>query len=262
MTWHGVWGRYFFPVFVAAIYLFLYIPFMVLIIFSFNNNNLSFEWVGFTTKWYGMLWQKSEIWNALYNSVIVATSAVVLSLSMSTLFIFFGTRRYVQTARVLFFANLAVPEIVLAVGLMTLFYFFAIPLGITTLIAAHTVLGLGYVVPLVYDRYVELDKKYVEASLDLGATPWQTFRFIVIPLLSPALLASALLVFIISFDDFVLSFFCSGGTTQTLPMYIFALIRADSSPVVSALSTLLLIASSFIVLLFLSLHVRRAGMMR
>ncbi len=262
MTWHGIWDRYFFPVFVAAMYLFLYIPFMVLIIFSFNNNNLSFEWVAFTTKWYGMLWQKSEIWNSLYNSIIVATSAVILSLSMSTLFIFFGTRRYVQAVRVLFFANLAIPEIVLAVGLMSLFYFFAIPLGITSLIAAHTVLGLGYVVPLVYDRYVELDKKYVEASLDLGATPWQTFRLVVLPLLSPALFASALLVFIISFDDFVLSFFCSGGTTQTLPMYIFALIRADSSPIVSALSTLLLVASSFIVLLFLSLQVRRAGMMR
>ncbi len=262
MRWHTVLERYFFPLFVAAIYLFLYIPFMVLIIFSFNSNSLSFEWVSFTTKWYALLWHKSEIWNALYNSVIVASSAVILSLSMSTLFIFFGTRRSVQRIRLLFFANLAIPEIMLAVGLLSLFSFFAVPLDMTTLIAAHTVLGLGYVVPLVYDRYVELDKKYVEASLDLGATPWQTFRLVVLPLLSPALFAAALLVFIISFDDFVLSFFCSGGTTQTLPMYIFALIRADSSPIVSALSTLLLIASSFIVLLFLSLQGRRAGMMR
>jgi spermidine/putrescine transport system permease protein len=132
-------------------------------------------------------------------------------------------------------------------------------LSITTLIAAHTVLGLGYVVPLIYGRYIELDKKYIEASLDLGATPWQTFRFIILPLLSPALCAGGLLVFIISFDDFVLSFFCAGGTTQTLPMYIFSLIRTESSPVVSALSTLLLVASSLIVFIFLSLQRRRVG---
>lgn len=256
------WHDYFFPLCVGIVYFFLYTPFVVLIIFSFNDSNLSFKWMGFTTKWYGLLWDKAEIWNALYTSLIVASSAVALSISMSTLFIFFGSRRSMNRIRSLFYANLAIPEIVLAVGLMSLFYFFGIQLGITTLIAAHTVLGLGYVVPLIYDRYGELDKKYVEASLDLGATPWQTFRLIVLPLLSPALFASALLVFIISFDDFVLSFFCSAGTTQTLPMYIFALIRAGSSPLVSALSTLLLIASSLVVILFLSGHVRKTGIMQ
>jgi spermidine/putrescine transport system permease protein len=260
--WQDMWNRFFFPLFVASMYLFLYVPFIILVIFSFNNSQFSFEWAGFTTKWYGMLWHKSEIWNALYNSIIVASSAVILSLTMSSLFVFFGTRQYIQKVRILFYANLAIPEIVLAVGLMSFFYFFSIPLGITTLIAAHTVLGLGYVVPLVYDRYADLDKKYVEASLDLGATPWQTFRLVVLPLLLPSLFAAGLLVFIISFDDFVLSFFCSGGTTQTLPMYIFALIRADSSPIVSALSTILLMVSSCIVLLFLSLQIRRAGIMR
>ena len=258
----NIWSRYLFPLTVALMYLFLYIPLIVLIIFSFNNNKLRFDWAGFTTKWYAALWQSPEIWHALYNSLIVASSAVVLSLSMSALFIFFGNRRYVKRMLVLFYINLAIPEIVLAVGLMSLFYFLAVPLSLTTLIAAHTILGLGYVVPIVFDRYTELDKKYLEASLDLGATHWQTFRLVVLPLLSPALFASALLVFIISFDDFVLSFFCAGGATQTLPMYIFALIRAGSSPIVSALSTILLIASSLIVLIFLSLQIKRSGILR
>lgn len=256
------WGSYFFPIFMAILYLFLYIPLIILIIFSFNDNRMQFNWVSFTTRWYQSLWYNSEVWHALHNSLIVASSAVLLCLSMSSLFIFFGKRRFVQRMLSLFYLNLAIPEIVLAVGLMSLFYFFSVSLSLTTLIAAHTVLGLGYVVPIIYDRYVELDQRYVEASMDLGATQWQTFRRVVLPLLMPALTSSALLVFIVSFEDFSLSFFCSGGSTVTLPLYIFARIRSGSSPVVSALSTVLLLASSLIVLLFLFPQFKRRGRMR
>ncbi len=255
-------GNYFFPIVVSFVYAFLYIPLLILFIFSFNDNRFKFEWGGFTTKWYSQLLSSSEIWDAFCNSLIIASSAVVLSLSMTSLFIFFGSRPFVRRMLLLFYINLAVPEIVFAVGLMSLFYFISVPLSLSTLIAAHTVLGLGYVVPIIYDRYIELDKQYLEASLDLGATPWQTFRLVVLPLLYPALFASGLLVFIVSFDDFVLSFFCSGGATQTLPMYIYAMIRSGSSPVVSALSVVLLITSSFLVFIFLSLRVKKNGMFR
>ncbi len=256
------WGDYLFPLFMSLLYLFLYIPLIILIIFSFNDNRMQFNWVGFTTRWYQSLWYNSEIWHALYNSLIVACSAVFLSLSMSALFIFFGKRSVVQRMLSLFYLNLAIPEIVLAVGLMSLFYFFSIALSLTTLIAAHTVLGLGYVVPIMYDRYAELDRRYVEASMDLGATQWQTFRRVVLPLLLPAISSSALLVFIVSFEDFSLSFFCSGGSTVTLPLYIFARIRSGSSPVVSALSAVLLLLSSLVVLLFLFPQFRKRGRMR
>lgn len=262
MTYQHFWQKYVLPLVVALLYLFLYVPLLVLIVFSFNKNALRFNWVGFTTEWYEILWHTPDIWNALYTSFIVATSAVFLSLSMSALCIFFGTRGYVVRMLALSYVNLAIPEIVLAVGLMSFFYFFKVQLGLTTLIAAHTVLGLGYVIPIIYDRYNELDQRYVEASLDLGASPWQTFRLIVLPLLYPSLFASALLVFIISFDDFLLSFFCAGGDTQTLPMYIFALIRTGASPEVSALSTLLLTASSLAVFVFLSLQVKRSRVFR
>ncbi len=257
-----IWNRYLFPLFVIVFYLFLYVPLVILTIFSFNDSKLRFNWVGFTTKWYGALWRSSEVWDSLQNSLIVATSSVFLCLIMSALFIFFGRRGYVRRMRMLFYGNLAIPEIVLAVGLMSFFYFFSVPLSLTTLIAAHTVLGLGYVIPIMYDAYIELDRRYMEASLDLGATQWQTFYRIVLPLLRPALIVSALLVFIISFDDFVLSFFCAGGSTQTLPMYIFAMIRAGSSPLVSALSTFLLLMSSIVVLVLVSLPVKKSGIMR
>lgn len=253
------WGHLLFSFFVGALYLFLYVPLIILVIFSFNSNRLRYDWGGFTTSWYKALWQNSEIWHALQNSLIVAISAVCLCLAMSSLFIFYGNRKFVQRMLSLFYGNLAIPEIVLAVGLMSLFYFFSVPLSLTTLIVSHTVLGLGYVVPILYDRYVELDKRYVEASMDLGATAWQTFRRVVLPLLFPALLTSALLVFIISFDDFVLSFFCSGGSTVTLPLYIFAKIRSGASPIVSALSAILLLLSSLVVLIFLALQNRRSG---
>ena len=124
---HGVLSRYVFPFFVALLYLFLYIPLVVLTIFSFNANRFRFDWVGFTTKWYVSLWYSSEVWHALKNSLIVATFSVFLCLSMSVLFVFFGRRTYVRRMLVLFYGNLALPEIVLAVGLMCLFYFFSIP---------------------------------------------------------------------------------------------------------------------------------------
>ncbi len=262
MMIHGVWSKYIFPFFVALLYLFLYIPLIILTIFSFNDNRLRFDWAGFTTKWYVLLWNSNEVWHALQNSLIVATASVILCLSMSALFVFFGKQVYVRRALLLFYGNLALPEIVLAVGLMSLFYFFYVPLSLTTLIAAHTVLGLGYVVPIIYDRYIELDKRYMEASLDLGATHWQTFTRVVLPLLAPSLLVAALLVFIISFDDFVLSFFCASGSTQTLPMYIFAMIRSGSSPIVSALSTLLLVVSGIVVLILLALSSKKRGVLR
>jgi spermidine/putrescine transport system permease protein len=256
------WSDYFFPIFMAGLYAFLYLPLIILIIFSFNDNRMQFNWVGFTTRWYQNLWVNSEIWHALYNSLIVASSAVIISLSMCSLFIFFGQRATVKRWLSLFYLNLAIPEIVLAVGLMSLFYFFSIPLSLTTLIAAHSVLGLGYVVPIMYDRYSELDQRYMEASMDLGATQWQTFKNIILPLLMPAITSSALLVFIVSFEDFSLSFFCAGGSTVTLPLYIFARIRSGSSPVVSALSAVLLMISSVIVMLFLFPQFKRRGRMR
>lgn len=262
MNWQSIVNRYVLPSAVILLYFFIYIPLGILVLFSFNKSAMQFTWGGVTTEWYTALWHTPEIWDALYNSLIIASSAVFLSISMGSLFIFFCSHKYVRPLRMLFFINLGVPEIVLAVGLMSFFYFVAVPLSFVTIIAAHTILGLGYVVPIIYDRYSDLDKRYMEASLDLGATAWQTFRFIVLPLLYPTLFASAILVFIISFDDFLLSFFCSGGETQTLPMYIFALIRSGSSPMVSSLSTLLLLGSSIVVLLFFSFQSRRSGMMQ
>lgn len=250
-------SRYFFQCTVLSVYFFLYLPIIVLVLFSFNNNEFTYEWQGFTTKWYHELFQSVEIWDALKNSFVVALSSVALSLTMGVLLVFYSTHTFFKKAFLLFYGNLAVPEIVLAIGMLSFFSFFSIPLGLTTLIAGHTLLGLGYVVPLIHSRFIELNDRFTEASLDLGATQGQTLTKVILPLLYSSLIAAGLLVFIISFDDFVISFFCSGSATQTLPMYIFSMIRAGASPVVSALSTLLLVVSSILVLIFSSLQLKK-----
>lgn len=247
------------PFFVGCVYFFLYVPILLLIIFSFNNDLYATDWHGLTTRWYHMLWEDAEVWDALTNSLIVAFSTVILSISMGTLFVFYASRRFIDMSMAFFYASLAVPEIVLAVGLLSFFYFFSIYLGLPALIATHTLLGLGYTVPILHARYIEIDKRIIEASYDLGAKQHQTFVRIVLPLLSPAIITGALLVFIISFDDFLLSFFCSGATTQTLPIYIFALIRSGASPMVNALSTMLLTISSVIMALFFYFRIRKMG---
>ncbi len=262
MTIRGTLGHYFLPFTVMMAYLFLYIPIVVVIIFSFNNNQYAYNWVLFTTKWYTGLLEEVEVWEALRNSLIVATSSVTLSLVLGTLFIFYSTHTVLNRMIVLFYINLAAPEIVLAVGLVSFFSFFSVPLGLTTLIAGHTLIGLGYVVPIMSTRFNELSDQYIEASLDLGASRTQTLFRVILPLLSPALMASALLVFIISLDDFVLSFFCSGPSAPTLPIYIYALLRSGASPMVGALSAFLLVISSLMITLFSLVRVKKMDLMR
>lgn len=257
MNSRSIFSTYFLPLISVLIYLFLYIPIFVLIVFSFNNLASTSAWGGFSLRWYSEVFNSVDILNAVKNSLIVAACATFLSLSMGVLFVFYSSKSFLSRLLVLFYANLAAPEIVLAVGLLTFFSFFSIPLGLCSLIAGHTLIGLGYVIPLVQTRFEDLDYRYTEASLDLGATPGQTFMRVILPLLLPAVMAAGILVFIISLDDFVLSFFTSGGSTQTLPIYIFSVIRSGATPVVNAVSTVLLVISSMAVLIYSLLTVKK-----
>jgi spermidine/putrescine transport system permease protein len=236
---------------VLSTYLFLYIPLIVLTLFSFNKDTFPAPWSGFTMRWYYELWESTYLWEAFSTSLIVALSATFLSVTIGIMLLY----AFMQSARAhrvmqLFYVNLVIPEVVLAVGLLSLFSYLRIELGMRTLIVAHTVLGLGYVIPIVYQKFSSIESQLIDASLDLGASSAQTFFRIVLPLLRPSLYAASLLVFVISFDDFVLSYFCSGSSAQTLSLYIESMLRTGISPVVNALSTLLLAGSSALVLLF------------
>jgi len=243
-------SRLFLALFVGIIYLFLYTPIIILILYSFNEGGFPDAWTGFSLHWYQDLFHSEEIWRAFLNSVIVACASSFLSVTMSLLLVH-GLRHYKQNIVPLFYANALIPDIVLAVGMLSLFSCLFIPLGLTTLIAGHTLLGLGFAMPIIKGRYDELDKSLIEASLDLGASMQYTFFHIIVPFLYPAILVAFLLSIIISFDDFLISFFCAGSSVQTLSLYIFSMIRSGISPVVNALSTLLLIGSCLMLLIMM-----------
>lgn len=253
MARSGKFGNLGTLIIVASTYLFLYVPLVVLLVFSFNTEAFPSPWKGFTLKWYHELFQATHLWDAFRNSAYVAISATLISLTMGVFLIFYAA----QGGRIgrflnLFYGNLVIPETVLAVGLLGFFSLVSIPLGLGTLILAHTVLGLGFVIPIIYARFLELDYRMTEASLVLGATPIQTFFKVTLPLLRPSLIVTGLLVFIISFDDFILSYFCAGSSSQTLSLYILSMLRSGVSPIVNALTAVLLALSSLLVLLFFS----------
>ncbi len=245
--------------FVLGIYFFLYVPIIILIVMSCNASPYFYDWQGFSWKWYYQLFDSVEVWTALQNSVIIAVSSMLLSLILGVLLVFYARKNLLKKINLLFYGTLAAPEIVLAVGLLSLFVFLSIPLGLLTTIAGHTLIGLGYVVPMMYSRMQELDATLLEAAMDLGATYNYTLYSVVLPFLRPTLIGAGLLVFIISFDDFIISFFCAGPTVQTLPLYIFSVLRSGATPMVNALSTILLVISSLFVLLFSLFTLRKVG---
>lgn len=242
-------SRFGFPLFIIGTYLFLYIPIFVLFYTSFNLRPDSLTWGGFTTQWYVDLFSSPEMWAALLNSLIVSTLAAFFSLVLGVMLVVGCGHQNLNLVN-LFYAPVLIPEIIVAVAMLSFFAWFAAPLGLATLVLGHTVLGLGFVVPLVHARFMELDERLVEASLDLGATKWQTYRYIILPLLKPAIISAGLLAFIISFDDFLISFFCAGPTSQTLSLYIFSTIRAGINPEINALSVLLLVTAGILVIFF------------
>lgn len=237
------------PFFVGLTYVFLYLPIFILVIFSFNNSSVSIEWTGFSLKWYQNLFASPEIWDCLIVSLIVASASTFLSLFLGTFFVLSGRWLNISLLSSFFNVNVVLPDIIMAVSVLSVFAFFKIPLGYGSLIVGHTIIGLGFVIPIIHSRFVELDPELTEASLDLGAGYAQTFLRIVLPLLTPSLMAAGLLVFTLSLDDFLIAFFCSSPTVQTLSVYVYSMIKTWVDPTINAVSTLLLLASSILILL-------------
>ena len=242
---------------IIGTYLFLYVPIIVLLVFSFNSERFPSPWKEFSWKWYEELFHSVYLWKAFLNSLLIATSSTLISLTIGTFLIFYAT----QGGRIgrfltLYYGNIIIPELVLAVALLGFFSLIAIPLGLGTLILAHTVLGLGFIIPILYTRYQKIDKRLTEASLVLGATPLQTFFKVILPMMRPTLIATGLLVFITSFDDFIIPYFCAGSSSQTLTLYVMNMLKTGISPVVNALSAFLLALSCLLALIFFSLKTR------
>lgn len=237
------------PLFVSFVYLFLYLPIFVLVVFSFNNGDFAGGWQGFSLRWYALMFESPEILNALRASLIVAMSSTTLSVLFGLLAVV--ATRWLKTSSYLqaFYVNILVPDMVLGIGLLCLFSALSIPLGYKSLIVGHTVVGLGFVIPILGTRFAQINPRLTEASLDLGATQWQTMYRVIIPLLAPSMIAASLLVFTLSLDDFVISYFCAGPQIQTLSVYVFNQVKNMIDPTINALSTCVLLISSMGILI-------------
>lgn len=235
-----------------AIFLFLYTPILVLIVMSFNSSKIPFQWQGFSTKWYGELFNNQLVLEGLRNTLIVGISTTILSTVLGVL-LAIGITRYAKSSilEAVALAPAIVPDLALAIGLLAFFTAITMPLGLTTVILSHTIFCMAFVAAIVRSRLLQIDPALEEAAFDLGDSARGTFFRITVPNLMPAIIAGALLSFTLSIDEFVITFFTNGPTTPTLPMVIYSMVRFGVTPEINALATLVLLASIVIVLVSL-----------
>lgn len=234
-----------------AVYAFLYLPLVVVVVFSFNDSRLNAEWVGFTLDWYRKLFANAEMLHAAANSLLIAVVAAALATVLGTMA---GIAMHRFKSRALLFMTLtpvAMPEILLGVSLLIFFIsvFGEESLSLLTVIVAHTTFCIGFVAIIVRARLAGMDESIFEAARDLGATPWQTFRLVTLPLIMPGVIAGALMAFTLSIDDFVITFFTAGAGVPTLPLTIYTMIKIAVTPEVNAVSTLLMLLTLTMIVL-------------
>jgi spermidine/putrescine transport system permease protein len=245
---------------IGFFFVFLYFPIIVLVALSFNANSVATLWTGFTFDWYRVVIENPNIVRAAQNSIIVALSATVLStlLALAAAVGMAGRDfRGQHLVNGLIGLPLLVPEIVTAVASLLFFLSIGLELGLHTVIIAHIVFCTPFAYLPIRARLEGLDGRLLEAAQDLYATPLKAFWRVTLPLLMPGILSGAMLAFIISLDDFVITFFVAGAGATTLPVYIFGMIRVGITPEVNAVSTLLLLVS--IIVVALSAIVANAG---
>jgi len=230
----------------AAWYVFLYLPVLVLIAFSFNASRFSVAWEHFTLDWYLKLIRDPLVLDALKNSIIVAIPAMILSTIIGTLTAY-ALYRHRFRGKTLFdgvlFLPIVTPEIVVGISLVIFFSMIRLNLGLTTIIIAHVAFDIPFVMLIVRARLQGMDRTLEEAAMDLGADEWTTFFRVTIPQLRPGIIAAALLAFTLSFEDFVITFFVAGVGSTTLPVKIYSMVRLGISPKINALSALIVVFS-------------------
>ena len=232
----------------ALFFAYLYLPIIILLVLSFNANDSATIWTGFSTHWYGAVLGNDDILRAASNSLLIALSATLLATTTATLAALGMSRQAAgagaaNTINGIISLPLVVPEIVTAVATLLFFVLLGLQLGLLTVIIAHTVFCIPFAYLPIRARLTGMDASLREAAMDLYANEWLTFRRITLPLLWPGILSGAMLAFIISLDDFVITYFVAGAGATTLPVYIFGMIRIGITPEVNAISALMLVVS-------------------
>ena len=256
-----------------AVYVFLYAPILLLVIFSFNDNNNVGIWTEPSLRWYGEMFQDDAVMNALRNSLIVAFASTIVSTVIGTA-LAISLERYRYRGRGtldgLAYLPIIIPDVTMAVMLL-IFFFQAFGIlddltgirltsGLHTIILAHIAFNISFVAVVVRARIAQFDSSLEEAAADLGAGRWQTFRKVTLPLIAPGVAGGALLALTLSLDDVVVTQFVSGSGSTTLPVYVFGLVRRGVTPLINAVSVVMLLAS--MVLVAVSLGLQRGSEVR
>lgn len=234
----------------AVIYMFLYLPIIVLIIYSFNSSKLNSVWTGFTTKWYIKLLSDTEILNAMKNTLIIAFVSTAFSVVVGTITAFGLYKCKFKGKNILeyiLYVPVVIPEIVLGIALLAFFSYVHISLGIKTLIISHITFSISYVIIVVKSSLEGFNKSVEEAAADLGANPRETFFKVILPNILPGIISGGLLAFTLSLDDVIISFFVAGPSATTLPIKVFSMVKFGVTPEINALSTVMLIFSLVVV---------------
>ncbi|RQW63583.1 spermidine/putrescine ABC transporter permease PotC [Vibrio viridaestus] len=238
--------------FMGLVYAFLYLPIIVLIVNSFNENKFGMRWDGFSTKWYEALVNNASLTQAAWHSITIAvfsaTAATIIgSLTAVALYRYqFKGKKLINT---MLFIVMMSPDIVMGISLLALFLFIGMHLGFLSLLIAHITFCLPFVVITVYSRLNGFDVKMLEAAKDLGAKEWIILKQIILPLAKPAVASGWLLSFTLSLDDVIISSFVTGPTYEILPLKIYSMVKVGISPEVNALATIMLIISLTLVVL-------------
>lgn len=234
----------------ALTYVFLHLPLVVLMVFSFNRSRFSVQWRGFTLDWFTRLAHRPDVLRAFRLSVLVGLTSTAIATILGTL-LAVALARYTLRGRRLYegllYLPIVTPEIVAGISLLILFSTLGVTLGLGTIIVAHTAFSLPFVTVVVLARMAGMDRSLEEAAMNLGADELTTFRRVTLPQLLPGILAAALLAFTLSFDDFVITFFVAGVGSTTLPLVVYSMVRKSVEPTINAISTLMLIVTTVLV---------------
>lgn len=235
----------------ALVFVFLYVPIAVLVVYSFNSSRLNIVWESFTWEWYGKLLANGPLIKAAKNSLYIATITTLLSVVIGTAGAWLLHRyrfRFSRSIQTLVAVPMVMPEILMGISLLILFATINFDLGFTTVIIGHVTFSFPFVLVAVQARIQGLDPALEEAALDLGATPLRAFWLVIVPALRPAIIAGALMAFTLSLDELIVTWFTYSAASATLPIRVFGLAKVGLNPMLNALSTFFIVATVAFVL--------------
>ena len=230
-------------------YAFLYLPLVIVVVYSFNDSRLNAEWVGFTLDWYRKLAHNGEMQEAAVNSLVIAFVTSLVATVLGTMAGVAMHKYRLRLLPILVLTPIAIPEILMGVSLLIFFVLLNFTLGLVSITLAHIAFCIGFVAIVVRSRLAGMDESLTEAARDCGASPWQSFRYVTLPLIMPGVVAGALMAFTLSIDDFVITFFTAGVGSSTLPLQIYTMVKIAVTPEVNAVSTLLMLLTLALILI-------------